>query len=208
MAKHTVIISLLTLFLMPLQDATEEYKNYQLTIDGKTYDFNLGQTLTITKQDGTQSKITVKRKKYTQIKTLKATFQVPGNLSAATSGPEDGVTQTVVLTANGTMVMVQAYSDMDPTGLVSLMLKELTKESVEYGYKMTKKEITRKLADGTEMKGLKATLTYRDETLYTTVLAKGTKDEGTIVVTQIYKADLKAEQPILDHFWKTLKTGK
>jgi hypothetical protein len=75
--------------------------------------------------------------------------------------------------------MIQEYSSMDPTSLVTLMLKEVTKESVEYGYKMTQEAVTRKLKSGETLKGLKATLRYKAEESYWEVLAYGKKDAGS-----------------------------
>jgi hypothetical protein len=107
--------------------------------------------------------------------------------------------------AVGTLVLIQEYNTMNPTTLVNLMLQELTKEQINYGYKMHKETYSKALKDGTELGGKRAILKYNDEEEYWTVLAYGRKDRGFLVITKIDKENLDTEKNIIDLMWETLQ---
>jgi hypothetical protein len=89
--------------------------------------------------------------------------------------------------------------------LVPMMLNELTKKSVDYGYSMTQEKVTRTLKSGIILKGLKATLKYKGDEACWEVLSYGKKDAGILVMTQIDKEFAKTDERIHNHFWNTLK---
>ena len=105
----------------------------------------------------------------------------------------------------GTLVMVQEYTTLDPSGLVNLMVGELTKEEIKYGYKIVKKDVSRKLSSGARLKGKLVTSTYRAKVIVRQVLTFKAKDAGVLLVTQIEKTSPVAEKKIIDAFYKTLK---
>jgi len=107
-------------------------------------------------------------------------------------------------TATGTLMMIQEYSNLDPSGLVSMLMNELTKEAVQYGHEKVEKPLERKLASGKVLKGVQATLTYKGDESYWEVLAYSTKDGGIIVATHIDKEFVDKEKTILERFWRTL----
>lgn len=185
--------------------AGEEYKNYEITIDGKTYDLNLNEEIQVMDKSGKTVTIVLRKKPYTEYSDQIVSFQHKSELSVSSQDLGVGITQLISATAFGTLIMVQEYSNMEPSMLVPIMLKELTKESVEYGYKMTQEEVTRKLKSGVTLKGLKATLKYKGEESYWEVLAYGKKDIGVLVITQIDKEFIKTDKEVHIHFWNTFK---
>ena len=86
-----------------------------------------------------------------------------------------------------------------------MLLGELTKESVEYGFTMTQEKATRKLKSGKMMEGLKAILKYKEEEQYVEVLAYGKKDTGIVIATLIHKQFLETDEAIHSDFWNTLE---
>jgi hypothetical protein len=105
----------------------------------------------------------------------------------------------------GTLVLIQEYSKMNPASLVNLMLQELTKEQINYGYKMQKEAYSQTLKDGTKVTGKRAILKYNDDEEYWTVLAYGKKDRGLLVITKIDKENLESEKNIIELMWETLQ---
>lgn len=183
----------------------DEFKNYRLVVDGQSYEVNLDDELKIVTPKGETLTIVLKKKPYSQFSDAFVSFQHKSGMSVSSKKLGVGISQLMANTATGTLIMIQEYTGMDPSMLVPMLLKELTKESVEYGRKMIREKITRKLESGITLTGLKATLTYLEDESYYEVLAYGKKDKGVLVITQIDKAYIKSEKEIHDHFWKTLK---
>jgi hypothetical protein len=107
--------------------------------------------------------------------------------------------------ALGTLVIVQEYGSINPVSLNQLMLQELTRESIQAGAEMTQQPATRKLADGRELTGLRATVKTRTDATDFEIMSFGSVDQGLVLVTRIDQENAPAEGAILDKFWETLK---
>jgi hypothetical protein len=184
--------------------AGNDYRNYELSIDGKTYDLNLNETIQVKDNTGTTSTVVLRKKPYAEYSDELVSFQHASELSVSSQDLGDGIIQLMSATATGTLIMIQEYSTMDPSMLVPMMLNELTKKSVDYGYSMTQERVTRILKSGIMLKGLKATLKYKGDESCWEVLSYGKKDAGILVVTQIDKEFIKTDEEIHSHFWDTL----
>jgi hypothetical protein len=182
----------------------EDYKNYEVTINGKTYGLNLDEAIQIKDEEGNEIEILLRKKPYTEYSDQFVSFQLRSELNVSAQDLGNGITQLMSATATGTLIMIQEYSDMNPSMLVPMMLKELTKESVEYGHKMTQEKITRKLKSGATLKGLKAILRYKGEETSWEVLGYGKKDTGILVITQIDKEFFQTDKKLHERFWNTL----
>ncbi len=185
--------------------AGEEYKNYEIAIDEKTYDLNINEKIEVVDNSGDKVTVILRKKPYTQYSDQMISFRHKSELSVSSQDLDNDITQIMTATAFGTLIIVQEYSNMDPTMLLSMMLKEVTKESVEYGYKMTQENVTHKLKSGIILTGLKAILKYKGAECYWEVLAYGKKDIGVLIVTQIDREFIKTDKEILSHFWDSLK---
>lgn len=185
--------------------AGEEYKNYEITIDEKAYDLNLNEEIQVMDKSGKTVNIVLRKKPYIEYSDQIVSFQHKSELSVSSQDLGSGIKQLMFVTATGTVIMIQEYSNMNPSMLVPMMLKEITKEQVDYGYKMTQDKVTRKLNSGIILKGMKATLKYKGEERYWEILSYGKRDIGILVITQIDKEYIKTEKEIHSHFWNTLK---
>ena len=107
--------------------------------------------------------------------------------------------------ALGTIVIVQEYDALNPVSLNQLMLQEMTKVSVQAGAKLMQQPATRKLSDGTELTGLRATVKTRTDSTVYEVFSYGGDDRGVMFVTRIADENVKAEGPLIDKFWETLR---
>ncbi|MDO5980276.1 hypothetical protein [Flavivirga spongiicola] len=132
-------------------------------------------------------------------------FSHDKSLSVSDSKIEEGIEQCMIMKSTGNGFMVQKYKTLDPSSLTQLMMNEITKESVNYGYTKTEKPFKRKLKSGQTIVGIQTTLTYKGEKEIYTVATYGAKDEGIIVVTMLLSEDHKDDKGIIDLFLETLE---
>lgn len=182
--------------------------DYTLTIDGRPYDVDLGKQTVVTLSDGQGIRVTLDKKAIATFKTSGFTFSYPSSLSPSRTDLGDGVHQTMIASPIGTTIMIQEYAGMDPTDLVDMILKELTKEEVHYGYEIAKSPARKTLSDGSILTGKLAVSNYKDTEYTRHVLSHSTRDAGIMVVTQIEKAAPREDRELIDMFWKTLKISK
>ena len=178
--------------------------NFTLTINGKKFDVSLDKQVVI-KVGASRLRVTLAKKTIVRFKTATFSFNHPSRLSPSRTSLGNGIHQTMMASPIGTIIMVQEYSTMDPSGLVDLMIRELTKEEVKYGYKIKKSAAARKLADGKKVKGKMAVSKYKSKQIVRHVLTYGWTDAGILIVTQIDRSSSAQEAKMISTFWKTLK---
>jgi hypothetical protein len=109
------------------------------------------------------------------------------------------------MTAVGSGIIIQKYDSFDPTMLQEMMLNEVTKESVNYGYTLERKDYDRTLKSGDELGVLKAELKYKGEFEIYEVSALGKKDEGILIMTMNLGGDEDNEgEEMINLLWNTL----
>jgi hypothetical protein len=118
---------------------------------------------------------------------------------------DGGIEQLMLLTAEGSGFLIQKYSSMNPEGIEEMMLKEVTKESIGYGFKQQRNNYQRKLKSGQDVTVIKAVLKYKDETNIYEITSIGKKDEGILVIAMIMD-ETKSEQgrKTIDLMWNSL----
>ncbi len=105
------------------------------------------------------------------------------------------------------MIIVQEYHNRNPSSLVDYMLKELSKEEIDYGYAYKEDDILKEAGEF-RVKGKRGTTTYNNDNWIREVCAVGGKDCGILIVTAIDTKSNSKEQFLIDTFWKTLKIKK
>ena len=189
---------------VPVQSDLAQPENYELEINGASYDLGLDQEKELVSPSGERWKVKLSLKAIVEFADTFVRFRHRNSLGPSSSDLGDGVTQVMMASPLGTLVMVQEYANMDPYSLVDLMLQELTKEEVDYGYEYVEAP-TKRVAGKKELRGKTATTSYRDDVWIREVLVFSGRDEGLIVVTMINRdEDFEAEKPILDEFWASL----
>ena len=191
--------------VLPCHAFGQNVPNYEISINGETYDISLGRDYQIKSNSGEILHFRVNKKAVMTYKNGYISFQHKSDLAISSTDLGNGIRQTITNTAVGTLVLIQEYSTMNPASLVNLMLQELTKEQINYGYKMQKETFSKALKDGTKLTGKRAILKYNDEEEYWTVLAYGKKDRGFMVITKIDKENFDTENNIIDLMWETLQ---
>ncbi|MEL6305331.1 MAG: hypothetical protein AAFQ20_11125 [Bacteroidota bacterium] len=135
-------------------------------------------------------------------------FQYNKSLSVSNSLIDEGIEQCMIMKSTGNGFMIQKYSTLDPSSLTRLMLNEITKESINYGYQKTEKDFKKTLMSGQTIEGIEAVLTYKGERETYTVATYGEKDEGIILVTMLLNEDYAEDKAFIDLFLDTLTLKK
>ncbi len=178
--------------------------DYVLTINGTDQELTLGEETSLALPDGTSLKLKLSQKEVLRFQGDLFTFEHKNEYKPNKNDLGSGIFQTMIVTPLGTGVLVQEYTQMNPSTLVDMMINELTKEEVEYGYKKDVKEINREV-DGVAFKGKQAITTSAGEEWTRVVLTHGKKDRGLLVVTFIEKDNYEKEKTLLEQFWKTFE---
>jgi hypothetical protein len=187
----------------------EEPKDFELTVDGQQFPINAGDTIKAKTKAGTDIKITLKRSEFSTYSEDVFSFQHRSDLSISATNISDDIRQILMTSALGSMTIVQTYKNLNPKSMAQFMLDQLTEDDVKAGAKVETKPTTRKLSDGTEMNGLAANVKLREksEVLFE-VMTYAVGDGGIIAISRIDAEYVNGDQPIIDHFWKTLKVTK
>ncbi|MBB6411690.1 hypothetical protein [Mesorhizobium sangaii] len=183
----------------------EDLKAFKLTIDGVSVDIDPGESTDVTLPGGKQSKVTLERNDFATFSGGSFSFVHPSDISVTKTDLGENITQYLMASALGTIVVVQEYGKMNPVSLNQLMLREMTKESVQAGAKLTQEPTTRKLADGKELTGILAKVKTRTDTADFEIVGFGLADQGLLFITRVAGEDAAAEKPLIDKFWQSLK---
>ncbi|MFD2053429.1 hypothetical protein ACFSQT_10125 [Mesorhizobium calcicola] len=196
-------LTLMALCAGPAQ--AEDLKAFKLTIDGVTVDIDPGESANVTLPGGKQAKVTLERNDFATFSGGSFSFVHPSNISVTKTDLGENITQYLMASALGTIVVVQEYGKMNPVSLNQLMLQEMTKESVQAGATLTQQPTTRKLADGKELTGITATVKTRTDTADFEIVGFGLADQGLLFITRVASEDAATEKPLIDKFWQSLK---
>jgi len=109
------------------------------------------------------------------------------------------------MSAEGDGIIVQSYTTMNPKMLRELLLSEITKESISYGYELKREDYNRTLINGVTIEVLKAVLEYKDTKSIYEVATLGDKDEGVLIMTMIQDVNFGTNKQIVDLLWDSFK---
>jgi len=179
-------------------------EEYTITIDGQTMDVGLDKSYDI-KVKGKKVAFQIAMKDTLVFEDEKFSFKYPKEFRVSSMDLDEGISQFVIMSAEGSGIIVQKYTTMNPTMLNEIMLNEVTKESMNYGFELDRQDYTRTLSSGQEIAIDKAVLKYKDETNIYELASFGEKDEGIIVMTMAMDEVLgKDSQKLLSLLWSTL----
>ena len=163
-------------------------KEYEIEVDGKTVQFKLLAKDTLSYVDDLFS------------------FHYPSEYRVSQIDIDDEIEQIIIMTAEGSGILIQKYSTFDPTVLNELMLSEITKESLNYGFEMNREDYSRELKSGQTVNVDKAVLTYKNEQNIYEVASLGKKDEGIMVMTMMMDEELSEQgKKIIEMMWNSLE---
>lgn len=184
----------------------QDTENHTITINGETFEYTLG---THFEYDATKKgpiSIRVDQKPMQTYNDGVIRFQYGINFPVSETLLDEGVKQISSISSSGLGVFIQEYEGIDPSLLIDLMLNEVTKESVEYGYSqlISPVEITSK--DGKLLTGKKAVLEYQGMTDEWTVVTYAWKDAGVLIVSMATDVtNTNKSSDYIDSFFNSLE---
>lgn len=200
------LLFLLGILLFANTLKAQETGNYILIIDTDTIRINLNEKNKMKLSNGNSFLIELTQPNELYYEDNMISFQYTKNLSVSNSIIDSGIEQCAIISANGNGFLIQKYNTFNPSMLTEIMLTELIKESINYGYTVKKEVFEKQLLSGQSIKGITATLTYKGENEIYTVATYGKKDEGILVVTMLLNEDFKEQdQKMIDLFLNSLK---
>lgn len=200
------LILLVASFLLAL--GAKAQNDFSLTIDGKTIELGTDKPGTIN-IGGKNYPVTLKQKDTLTFVNSLYTFNYPKEFKVNKKELGNDIDQVMLMTAEGSGVLIQQYKTMSPTALNELMLSELTKESISYGYTMERKDYDRTLASGQKVRVCRAELTYKDDKNIYEIATWGGKDEGILMMSMVMDEELGSQgRRIIDLMWNTLRIKK
>jgi len=181
-------------------------EDYQIEINGNRFAIGLDQEKTLVLPGGQNLSIILSLNEYISFEGSFFSFSHKNQFKPNRTDLGDGIFQTVITTPLGSAVLIQEYTNIDPTSLVGLMLKEITKEEVEYGYKYEERDVSR-MVGNIEITGKEATTTYKDQRWTRAVYTYGKKDSGVLIVTSIEADSVASDAHLISDLWETLRIG-
>jgi len=179
-------------------------ENYKIQINGAEYEIGLDEPIRVLLPDGQELVISLSQDEFARYATDSFSFFHSNEYRPSRADLGAGIHQTALVTPFGTGVLIQEYSSINPTPLIDLMLTELTKEEVEYGYEYQDSVISRTVG-GKKVEGKQAVTTYQDTVWTRSVYAYGKRDSGLVIMTFIQSDYAEQDQKLLDDFWRTLE---
>ncbi|NOT38124.1 MAG: hypothetical protein HOP11_12190 [Saprospiraceae bacterium] len=160
-----MIKSILTAILMFVNSLifAQNQGNFILVINNDSIQVNLNMEFNYKTSSGEELKMSIIQPDVLTYSDDLISFSYEKSLSVSNTKIEKGIEQCVILKSTGTGFLIQKNKTMNPSSLTELMLKEITKESMNYGYSKSEKEFKKKLKSGQVIEGIQATLTYKDE---------------------------------------------
>jgi hypothetical protein len=179
-------------------------KDYNLEINGKLIELSLNEEQTVN-IDGKKLKLNLTTKDTLSFESELFSFKYANDFKVSTLELEEGIKQVMLMTAEGSGVIIQEYTSINPTMLNEMMLTEVTKESLNYGYEMTREKYNKTLASGHEILIHKAVLTYKGDKSIYEVASIGGVDEGILIMTMIsYDAMSSQGVKLINGMWNSL----
>ncbi len=200
--KSCIATAVQTICLLALSSTAA---NYSIVVNGTSHDIDIGKEISVNLANGTPLTITLNKKAIVTFSTDNFSFDYSGDGAPSRSDIGDGIFQTMMSSPLGTLVLLQEYGTTDPSSLIDLMIKELTKEEKKYGYTITETPSQMKIGSGILFKGKKSVVKYKGEETTRQVLVHSVKDGGVMVITSIGSDASEADKKMIDIFWKSLK---
>jgi hypothetical protein len=183
-------------------------QNYMVQIGDSSYNVSLDSSYQISLA-GKKMKLLLKQKDVLSYQDSLFTFSYLPGFQVTKTEVESTVDQYLVLTADASGFVLQAFRTLNPTGLNETMLREATKEYLNYGYKMEREDTKHVLPSGQSMDVARATLTFKDKKMVVEVGSVGSRDEGILVMTIDAGMDITGKgRELIRLLWESLHYNK
>jgi hypothetical protein len=202
--KHIIMSVLAGLAVAAAPGGTacgEDTRGYTVTIGGVAVPIDPDETVNVRLEDGRSVPVTLRRNPLTRFSSPVLSFSYPSTLSASTKMVGGDTRQTIIVTAGGSMILLQEYASSSPLSPVE-MLTALTEENVKLGDKLETAPAERTLKSGLKLTGVRGVI-GRDADLYE-ILSYAGKGKGVLVAVKTFDEDKEAGSLLAGTFWNTL----
>ncbi len=172
-----ITLSLLILFFTK----AHSQEDYTIEINGESFEISLDKEFQYQTKDGVKN-ILLKQKDTLTYNDEMFSFNFFKEYKVGKTKIEQGIEQLMLMTPEGDGFLIQKYSTINPENLKELMLGEVTKESINYGFEMERREYKHKLISGEDLNVIQAYLTYNDEVNIYEIASVGRKDSGLLIM--------------------------
>lgn len=172
-----ITLSLLILFFT----VAHSQEDYTIEINGESFEISLDKQFQLQTKDGLKN-IILKQKDTLTYNDEMFSFNFFKEYKVGKTKIEQGIEQLMLMTPEGDGFLIQKYSTINPENLKELMLGEVTKESINYGFQMERREYKHKLTSGEDLNVIQAYLTYNDEVNIYEIASVGKKDSGLLIM--------------------------
>lgn len=179
-------------------------QDYELLVDGVMTPLALDQPVEVELEGGKKIQVVLRQKEQLTFSSQLFSFEHASRYKPTKSTLGPGLDQSLVVSPMGTGIIVQEYRSLNPSGLIDLMAREVTKDEVKAGYEYREEAVEHKIGEKTFV-GKKLTTTQGDSQWEREVLTYAEGDQGLLVVTFIEKGQFETERPLLEQFWETLR---
>jgi hypothetical protein len=203
-------VSVLAASLMPVTSEAAE-KNFTLTIEGKDYPAAPGDDVTARLKSGGDVIIKFRQNETSVFETDQFSFSHPAAVRVEVMNFDPALTRYDGGTANGTHIIVERHQEVGDEDLIKvrdIFLNNMLAGPIESGARIARKDVSRKLHDGTDIKGIRAMSANADNDLIVAVYTMRLGAGALMFATLFNKSAAPDEGVIIDQFWETLKVKK
>ena len=140
--------------------------------------------------------------------TYKNTFYsvlYPKGFRVSHSKLDADIEQISILTVESSGLIIQKYESVNPTSLNEIIMTEMTKESISYGFVSKRSSYKRRLKSGQEIEVTRAELRFKDDVDVYEVASIGKNNKGIIIITMRMDESNPEAQNLIDLMWQSLK---
>ena len=193
-------------FLASFTLIAQENSNYTISINGENFSYDLGDEFTYDVKKKGPLNIRIFQNEMLIFNDGIVRFSHSKNFPVSETEIEDGIKQISAIGSTGIGVIIQEYEGIDPSFMLDLMLNEVTKESIQYGYEETQSPFELTLKDGKLLKGKKSLLEYQGSVDEWTILSYSWKDAGVLIITMsVDENNMNSENEFIQQFFDSLE---
>lgn len=204
--KSNRLLSLCALALLSTLLTAAHAGDYVLEINGQKTEIDLDKPVSLTINDGKLVTLALHQKSEQIWRNDGLSFAYPTALKPVRKDIDKDISQTLIATPSGSLVLVQRYTGLNPTHMIDMMISKLTDEEVAAGYKRTIQPAARKLADGANFTGKTAHTESSSESWDREVVAIGDgRQGGYLIVSATHDTSPPTDHEMIKNFWRSLQ---
>jgi hypothetical protein len=178
--------------------------DYVLVIDGTEHILALDQLKTVTLRSGAEVPVKLSRREYGRFTAGNLSFEYSGQYTVASTPVDDTTKQHVVMTALGTMMLVQHFESEIPADLLTIMYDKMVEDEKAKGIAIEKSDLSRNIANGQTLKGVRAHYKADDDDVTIDITLTPSGKGGYLVMTMHDDYTSPEEKPMVERFWENL----